>query len=103
MSSSERAGDQQPLKLPTAQLMWVLAEHVRGLERHGLERFRELRLPLGRAQPGEVARPDHPEHAVGLEDRVVRAERILEDPLDLRVVAPEVTPTEGATRPDRRT
>ncbi len=43
-------------------------------------------MPVGRAEPGEVLAAEHREHAVGLEDRVVRAERVLEDTLYVGVV-----------------
>ena len=52
----QRAGDHQALQLSAAELVRVLAEHVRRLERDRLERLPQLRLPVGRAQPGKVAR-----------------------------------------------
>ena len=91
----QRAGDHQALQLSAAQLVRVLAEHVGRLERDRLERLPQLRLPVARAQPGEVARPDHAEHAIDLEDGVVRAERVLEDALDVSVVVAELAAAEA--------
>ena len=54
----------------------------------------ELRRATRPARGAEVARPDHLEHPVGLEDRVVRAERVLEDALHVPVVGAELATTE---------
>ena len=53
----ERARDEQSLELASAQLMGVLAEDVSGVEAHRIQRPRQLRVPLGRAEAWEVARP----------------------------------------------
>ena len=86
-SSMQRPRDQQPLQLAAAQLVGVLAEHGRRLEADRLERRAQPGVPLVVAQVGQERPPNQLEHAVGLEDRVVGAERILEDTLDLGVVA----------------
>src|SRR6185312_5052190 len=105
----QRPRDHQPLELPAAQLVRVLAEYVGRLERHRLERAAQRALPLLVGESREVVGAEHPEDAVDLEHRVVRAERVLEDALDARVVAAEVaTAVAGnvlaaeADRPRRR-
>jgi hypothetical protein len=90
----ERARDQQPLELSPAELMRVLAENVCRAEADGVERPVELLSPLRSAQLREVLAADHREDAVDLEDRVVRAERILEDALNMGVVVPELPAAE---------
>ena len=82
----QRARDEQPLELASAELMRVLAEDVRRLEPDVLEAPLSPRAPLGAGQFRKVGVANHLEHAVDLEDRVVRAERILEDTLDTAVV-----------------
>jgi len=81
------ARDQDALQLSAAQLVRVLAEAVAGLEADRLERGTHLVVPLRLAQAREVRAADELEDAVGLEDGVVGAERVLEDALDVGVVA----------------
>ena len=52
----ERPRDQHALELAAGELVRVLAEHVAGVEVHGLERRLELRLPRGaELVPGKYA------------------------------------------------
>ena len=80
----ESASDQEALKLTAAQLVRVLVQDLSWIEGDRLERGLDLVPPLRPARPGEELALDHREDAVGLEDRVVGAERILEDALDVR-------------------
>ena len=91
----ERPSDQQPLELAAAELVRVLAQHRLGLEAHGVERRVQLAAPIRAAHPGEVGAADHAEDAVDLEDRVVRAEGILEDALHVAVIALQPPALEG--------
>ena len=99
----ERARDEHALQLAAAELVGVLAEHVAGVEADGLERRFQLRVATRRRELlGEVLAAEHREDAVRLEDRVVRAERILEDPLHVAVVLLELSAAPGARCPRRR-
>ena len=90
----ERARNQHALELASAQLVGILVENFGRVEADDLQRPLELRLPLRGSQPGEVLVAEHLEHVVGLEDRVVRAERILEDALHVAVVLLQLSPAE---------
>jgi hypothetical protein len=57
-----------------------------GIERHRVECRIDFRRPLTLANVREVRVLDHLEDAIGLVDRVVGAEWILKDPLDMPVV-----------------
>ena len=88
------ARDQQALQLAAAQLVRVLAEHGGGLQADRLEGGSEPVAPLVVAEARQEGAADQVEHPVGLEDRVVRAERILEDALDARVVPAQAAAVE---------
>ena len=82
----QSARDEHALQLTAAQLMGVLPQDVSRVEAHGAERLLELRVPLGAAELREVPAAQDREDAVCLEDRVVGAERVLEDALHVAVV-----------------
>ena len=98
----QRAGHQEALQLSAAQLVRVLVQHLAGFERYAAER----RLQLARSTPSrhlrEVLAADQGEDAVGFEDRVVRAERILEYALDVAVVRLDGRRRAAGRRPRRR-
>ena len=79
-------GDQQALELAAAQLVRIFVQHLAGVQAHALERRLDAGLPLRVRQAGEIDAADHAEDMVGLEDRVVRAEGVLEDSLHRPVV-----------------
>ena len=88
----ERAGDQQALELAAAQLVRVLAEDVAGVEAHGVQRPSSFACHSESLSPEKYSGAEHREDAIRLEDRVVRAERVLEDALDVGVVLLERPP-----------
>ena len=90
----ERPRDEQALELAAAQLVRVLVQHLARVERHRLERRLELVPPLAAADLREVGVLDQLEDAIGLVDRVVRAEWILEDALGVPVVLLQALPLE---------
>ena len=81
MSSSNARAISRRCSWPPLSWCGNLLQHLLGVERDRLERRVDLAVPLGVGDAAEVRLADHLEDAVGLEDRVVRAERVLEDAL----------------------
>src|ERR1035437_1989509 len=66
--------------------MWELVQNLAWIEGHRPQRGVHLVVPLRSGDAGEILVAAQTEDAICLKDRVVRAERILEDALDVTVV-----------------
>src|SRR5664280_157776 len=75
--------------------MRVLVQNLSRIEGDRLERQTDLVSPFRSAHPGEELALDHREDAIGLEDRVVGAEWILEHALNLAAVFLQRPPLES--------
>ena len=91
----QSTGDEKALQLSTAQLVGKLVHDLVGVQTNRSQRTVDLPVPLAVVDLREELFSDRSEDPIGLEDRVVGTERVLEDALDLPIVLLECVSLEA--------